>query len=199
MQVTALSALFDQLDRNRDGVLSREEFLHIQELQSPRDQRAEEAMLWQSPSEVASPTGLFTFEDFHSRLNSGLLTEEALVMEIDRRTALAGTRQRQLNRAQQAAEEQKLRQQIAQPGRTCGSLFGALAVVTDMAKPVDYLVDPSEPPLPDQASVRPSVIHDYLLQLADVVQSCGEAVDQRFGQLAAYSKQKAAMIQALRT
>ena len=69
---------------------------------------------------------------------------------------------------------------------------------------VDYLVDPSEPPLPDQASVRPSdfitsiafghlwssicrygcvrelwdgeVIHDYLLQLADVVQSCGEAV-----------------------
>ncbi|CAE7531783.1 unnamed protein product [Symbiodinium microadriaticum] len=198
-------ALFDQLDRNRDGVLSREEFLHIQELQSPRDQRAEEAMLWQSPSEVASPTGLFTFEDFHSRLNSGLLTEEALVMEIDRRQLELQGLHHQL--AQQAAEEQKLRQQIAQPGRTltcrqCDdrtsslkSLFGALAVVTDMAvqlhlppmENVDYLVDPSEPPLP--------VIHDYLLQLADVVQSCGE-VDQRFGQLAAYSKQKAAMIQA---
>ncbi|CAE7739487.1 unnamed protein product [Symbiodinium sp. CCMP2456] len=178
-------ALFDQLDRNRDGVLSRKEFLHIQELQSPRDQRAEEAMLWQSPSEVASPTGLFTFEDFHSRLNSGLLTEEALVMEIDRRQLELQGLHHQLLICRQCDDRTS----------SLKSLFGALAVVTDMAvqlhlppmENVDYLVDPSEPPLP--------VIHDYLLQLADVVQSCGE-VDQRFGQLAAYSKQKATMIQA---
>ncbi|CAE7282710.1 unnamed protein product [Symbiodinium natans] len=198
-------ALFDQLDRNRDGVLSREEFLRIQEVTSPRDQRAEDALLWQSPSEVASPTGLFTFEDFHTRLNSGLMTEEALVAEIDRRQLELQGLHQQL--AQQAAEEEKLRQQVSQPGRTltcrqCDErtsslklLFRSLAIVTDMAvqlhlppmENVDYLVDPSEPPLP--------VIHDYLLQLADVAQSCGE-VDQRFGQLAAYSKQKAAMIQA---
>ncbi|CAJ1329538.1 unnamed protein product, partial [Effrenium voratum] len=114
----------------------------------------------------------------------GLLTEEALVHEIDRRQLEVLGIHEQLS--QQALEEQRLTQQLTAPGRalTCRQcdtrifnlqhLFRGLATLCDMAiqlhlppmENVDYLVDPAEPPLP--------VIHDYLLQLADVGLSCRE-------------------------
>ncbi|CAK9044582.1 unnamed protein product [Durusdinium trenchii] len=127
----------------------------------------------------------------------GLLTEEALVEEIDRRQAELQGIQDEL--ALRSAEEQRLLEELPQElPRTCGQCDARLLSLKSLFRGLSRMCDIAlqlHSPAGDASELPLYVTHQYLLELADVGQSCSQ-VDPRFAQVASYANQKAVQIQA---